>query len=777
MGVAASLRWLSVWGLALAVVAASGVALAGVAADSAAGVASDDARKSARGAKFAVVIGVSHCEDESATSLPFVENDVALLVETLAARGFVVYPFCEESVKLDLTNSKIMKPQPPTKANVERAFTDGKKGILKNVFQRKDATLLVYFSGHGLITSEKSERTRLFMRDSRSDDPFGSTLRAQTLRELISETPCRRRLLLIDACHAAGTRTTEGASYADVFKNSFLEGGVAGVPTFASCSVKNVSGVLLPYVEDYGASQQKRCVSVFTYWVDEALKGRADGVVDGKADGVVGSDELFEYVDRNLRWMRACRRHWQTPAIVAAKDEKPFGMCQVPSRGYLETIDDLAEQIVTKAKILGKKEIYVEEFDETFASEELRSDSDEVAALHSFAVGASEQLRASVRKKWKALEEGTTTSPEGDATDERFVVNAVVDASLNEDDEVVYTTSCGARNLDASAARLFANARAGIKAKDAPEKFFRSVATKGVQTLKESGLPGAKTEARKPSESGLPEVKIEARKPTESVWQEREIREIAGALWVELNPGETYRVVFEPSSGGGGSASASRVCARLLIDGRNSLPQREPSVTPPCVAGWELELPAFDARKTKRDEKLLWKNAEDEDAAVAAVAPSSGTDAFGGVDAPRCVVAPVVPLDQARYWLLETDRRYEICGFYEESLQTCNEFLVAKRKERAEAVETDRKDERGLIVAAFYESVEVGVRASESVGDVETVLGAKANRPASTVKGVKNGALLGFTRLRYASAEYLAGLEKAAVPASPFADGRSERSE
>ena len=98
MGVAASLRWLSVWGLALAVVAASGVALAGVAADSAAGVASDDARKSARGAKFAVVIGVSHCEDESATSLPFVENDVALLVETLAARGFVVYPFCEESV-------------------------------------------------------------------------------------------------------------------------------------------------------------------------------------------------------------------------------------------------------------------------------------------------------------------------------------------------------------------------------------------------------------------------------------------------------------------------------------------------------------------------------------------------------------------------------------------------------------------------------------------------------------------------------------------------------
>ena len=200
MGLVAWFRWLSVVALASVSVVAS--------ADSAV----------AQGKKYAVLIGVSHCEHVAKADLPFVENDVAILAETLAARGFDVYPFCEASVKLDPENRKIKRPILPTKENIENAFLHAKNGPLKNVFKTKNATLLVYFSGHGIVTSEESEETRLFMRDSEFEAANRSTLSAQMLRRMIRATPCERRLLLIDACHAAGTRGAKTLAYSQIFE-------------------------------------------------------------------------------------------------------------------------------------------------------------------------------------------------------------------------------------------------------------------------------------------------------------------------------------------------------------------------------------------------------------------------------------------------------------------------------------------------------------------------------------------------------------------------------
>ncbi len=711
----ALLRWTNVWTLAWALVVAPTVRAA-------------DAT-SPTGEKYAVVIGVSDFDDSEIAPLPFVKNDVVTMVETLAALGYSVYPFCETSVKFDSRyDKKIAKPQLPTKENIERAFTDPKNGALRTILKRKNATLLVYFSGHGTFTSQINEKTWLVLRDSKLKNRNNSglaadtMLSAQALREMTSAAECKRRLLLLDACHAAGTRGEENA-YSELFARVFREGGVDGVATFASCAFYNdrgndVSGMLAPYVKRFDESQKKRAVSAFTYWVNEALTGFADGVVDGRADGVVGSDELFAYVERNFEWMRSCGRHWQTPAIVAAKDEKPFGLCGVLQRDYWETIDALAEQIVTKALILGKLKVDVEDFDVKFASAELRNKSGEAGALYSFAASATEQLRASVREKWKTMARGTVMRTEGIAADRLFVAKGVVAARLNAKQEVEYELRINNNEAAQKSAPLDAAAILGFKA--APEN-----ALKGFDAA--TGRNGLPMNAR-----------LEARGANENVWRTRPIREIGGVQWVELNPGETYRVVFEPN---GAATNGEQTIMRLLVDGRNSLAQYEPSVSPPSDFSWQLEKDAANFGETTQPEEAQEK--------------------------PKIVVAPVVPLDHAKYWVLEPRNSYVIDGFCDQFSQTSDVFTVA-RADDATVADAPPEEERGLIVVAFYETNASRDPNVDANGDAMTVPGPRKKYSTIVVKGLEPGAPLGILRLRYASAAWLARLEETNAPSIPM---------
>jgi len=722
----ASFRWMSVLGLAC---------WTALAASEAARAQGDAAQK-----KYAIVIGASYFEDRTIAALPFVENDTVLIAETLAERGFTVYPFCEKRVKFDPKNGKIKKSQPPTKENVERALSD-ENGPLRNIFENRRATLLIYFSGHGDKAPDRENATRLVLRDSYRDDLTGTTLSAQALREMASATECENRLLLIDACHAGGTRgreQEEGPSYAELFVKEFLAGGIEGTPTFASCDFASLSGVLLPQVERFDASQKKRDVSVFTYWINEGLKGHADGAVDKtSADGVIGSDELFAYVAQNLEWMNAVGEYWRTPTLVASENDKPFALCAAPRRDYWETLDDLAEQIVTKAKILGKEDIYVEDFVSTFAPPTLKRDQEEIKAeidaLHSFAVNATERLRESVLRKRKALESGTTPRRGyRPAANKRVVVKSVVEARIDDRGETVYSMTCNVREPSAAASRELSVVRGSLRKKDAAEIKLKSL---------DAGDANA-----------APFVRIEAKGPNDAVWETRPIREIDGARWVELNPGETYRVVLAPTlalipAAERANGVAEKICARLLIDGRNSLPQYEPYAEPTNDFFWQT-----DVEGTRGEGETA---SETDDALNVGVEATAETS-----EEPPTVVAPVVPLDEARFWLLDAGRTYPIEGFYDPSLRTCAAFCVESAAPSEDGNGDDGngdESENGLIVVAFYKAT----RSRSARPDVQTKPGPKKKCSAFVVKGWEIGANLAFLRLRCASAGYLAELEKA----------------
>jgi len=222
--------------------------------------------------------------------------------------------------------------------------------------------------------------------------------------------------------------------------------------------------------------------------------------------------------------------------------------------------------------------------------------------------------------------------------------------------------------------------------------------------------------------------------------------------WVELNPGETYRVVLEPTlalipAAERANGAAEKVCARLLVDGRNSLPQYEPYAEPTNDFFWQT-----DGERTRGQTDGALNVGDEETLETSETAATLAE--------PPTVVAPVVPLDEARFWLLDAGQTYPIEGFYDPSLQSCSAFCVESAASSEDENGVDggvEESERGLIVVAFYKAT----RSRSARPDVQTKPGPKKKCSAFVVKGWEIGANLAFLRLRCASANYLEELEKA----------------
>lgn len=221
----------------------------------------------------------------------------------------------------------------------------------------------------------------------------------------------------------------------------------------------------------------------------------------------------------------------------------------------------------------------------------------------------------------------------------------------------------------------------------------------------------------------LPKARVEARASKDEPWRERPIRRVGGESWVELNPGETYRIVVATPR----DVLEPGVCMRLLVDGCNSLPQYEPYVAPATDV--------FGERTSS-----------------AAPEPT-----------PEIVVAPAVRLDEARYWLLNRGKTDAYGGFYDKSLTYYREFQVDRRDGSGESDDAEN-GELGTIVVAFYRGERVAPSHGRGpAGDVQTVPGPKR----SCVDGVESGALIRYLRWRCATPEYWESLENGASFGEP----------
>jgi len=240
----------------------------------------------------AVVIGVGTYQSPHLRDLPATVADADALARILADPGHCGY-----------------LPQHIHLFAGDQATLAAVRAGLWEVAQQteKEATVIVYFSGHGAQVqgADGEPLTYLCLRDSDPADLRRTALSSVEFSELLAAIPARKLVVFVDACHAAGSTEVKGAGgatwqpgVAESFYDALSSG--SGRVVIASSRASERS-----YLHSGGQ------LSLFTHHLCAALTGGA--AVRG--DGYVHVLDVFHYLSEHVR----ADTSLQTP-ILKAKD-------------------------------------------------------------------------------------------------------------------------------------------------------------------------------------------------------------------------------------------------------------------------------------------------------------------------------------------------------------------------------------------------------------------------------------------------------------------------
>jgi hypothetical protein len=222
------------------------------------------------GRQWAVLIGIE--KYQKAQPLQFTINDVRQLAETLRGRGGF-----DGKCIFEVTDDEPDPDRRPSRASLLAGLP---RWLEKPA---ADERLIVYFSGHGF--RDKSGKLYLAPIDCDPADPAKTGISVEWFRKQIADCKAGFKFLILDACHA-GSDKGDGTPTAVPLKEiGEMFRDVSRVITLASSTEEEKSQIW----------DEKR-QSLFSYWLNQGLKGHADS--DG--DGAVSVDELNDYVHRNV---------------------------------------------------------------------------------------------------------------------------------------------------------------------------------------------------------------------------------------------------------------------------------------------------------------------------------------------------------------------------------------------------------------------------------------------------------------------------------------------
>ena len=248
----------------------------------------------------ALIIGVANYK--AAGNLPAaVLNDALDIAEILKSSTYCGYPEANVTV---LTN------EAATLEKIRKALAD----LVATA--TTDDTVAIFFSGHGTrIGKGASATSALVPYDCKLTDVVGTTLGEAELSAAIAAIKAPRVIIVVDACHAAGTAT---------LKSGLGEGGKEGIEEgFNEKSLQQLARgtgrVVLASsraIEKSLALRNERN-SVFTTAMLSGLKGAATAA----SDGTIRVFDLFNHVSEKVRQSVPGKQH---PVFKASDFEENF---------------------------------------------------------------------------------------------------------------------------------------------------------------------------------------------------------------------------------------------------------------------------------------------------------------------------------------------------------------------------------------------------------------------------------------------------------------------
>jgi len=279
---------------------------------------------------YALLIGVGTSSYPD-WSLPVTVRDVKALRAVLVDPSLCSYP--TEHVRL-LHNGDATRD----------AIIDGLRWLKAKAAADTEATIVVYYSGHGWINQATGEYY-LLPHDVKPFDIPASALAATTFIAALRAITARRLLVFIDSCHAEGMATSKDAPNIEL-PNGFTR---TALPKHLVDDLKQGEGRAV-FTSSRGEQlswiRPDGTMSIYTYHLIEALQGAGNR----PGDKVVRLSNLMNYLSRTvpLTARKLCQAE-QTPFFDTATEDFPVAMLRggkgLPPEGWGAIRHEVSEQI------------------------------------------------------------------------------------------------------------------------------------------------------------------------------------------------------------------------------------------------------------------------------------------------------------------------------------------------------------------------------------------------------------------------------------------------
>ena len=213
---------------------------------------------------YAVIIGISDYQDDRIPDLRFAVNDAQEFYNILVDPNYRDIP--EDHVKLLLD-------QEATTRNIKEAI-----GKWLSDQAKEEDTALIYYAGHG---SSEKEESYWVTYEADIDDLYATALNNNEIYDMLNRITSKRVITFLDSCYSAAT----------VKRND----GIRAIPTEIPWEKFSGEGRVTISASDgkqLSLELEKYHHGVFTYYLLEGLKGKADK----NLDAIIDLDEIWDYV-------------------------------------------------------------------------------------------------------------------------------------------------------------------------------------------------------------------------------------------------------------------------------------------------------------------------------------------------------------------------------------------------------------------------------------------------------------------------------------------------